>query len=139
MPEIILKNQPMQLNLSNLAEQHAGLTVVVCKDMLSVIRLENEIPFFTSSCPIFTFPDWETLPYDNFSPHRDIISQRLMTLYSLPTLQKGILIVPITTLMQRLPPPHYLQSQCFILKKGDHFSIDAVRKRLEMGGYRAVS
>jgi transcription-repair coupling factor (superfamily II helicase) len=89
--------------------------------------------------PVFTFPDWETLPYDNFSPHQDIISQRLATLYQLPMLQRGIVIVPVSTLMHRLPPRNYLEGNSLLLDKGQQLDMDQLRKRLESAGYQCVA
>src|SRR5699024_2901799 len=84
-------------------------------------------------------PDWETLPYDTFSPHQDIISERLATLYQLPRLSQGVLIIPITTLMLRLPPRQYLETHSLMITTGDHLHIETWRKQLERGGYRCVS
>jgi len=70
-----------------------GLVVVVVPDFVTAFRLERELTFF--DVPLVHFPDWETLPYDTFSPHQDIISQRLAALHLLPTFSKGILIIPI--------------------------------------------
>ena len=84
------------------------LLVVITSDTSASLALERELPFFLDEpLDILVFPDWETLPYDNFSPHQDIISERLDTLYRLPALTSGILIVPMPTLMHRLAPREY--------------------------------
>ena len=88
--------------------------------------------------PICLFPDWETLPYDTFSPHQDIISQRLATLYQLSRMDKGIVIVPVSTLMQRLAPKQYLEANSLIIKKGDKKDLHQLRQELEASGYRCV-
>uniref|UniRef100_UPI00241E05FB transcription-repair coupling factor n=1 Tax=Ectopseudomonas oleovorans TaxID=301 RepID=UPI00241E05FB len=88
---------------------------------------------------ILCFPDWETLPYDSFSPHQDIISERLQTLHRLPHLKKGILLVPVATLLQRLPPPGFLDQYSLMLDTGSTLDLDAMRGRLEKAGYRCVS
>lgn len=75
--------------------------------------------------------DWETLPYDSFSPHQDIISSRLATLYQLPTMQRGVLIVPVSTLMQRVCPHSFLHGHALVMKKGQRLSRDALRDQLE--------
>ncbi|MDR5650963.1 hypothetical protein QKW61_015420, partial [Staphylococcus nepalensis] len=75
--------------------------------MQNTLRLRDEIQQFTQ-LPIETLSDWETLPYDNFSPHQEIISHRLSTLYRLPTMQKGVLILPVNTLMQKVCPSEFL-------------------------------
>ena len=87
--------------------------LLLTHDTPTALRLEQELTSLNhqQQLPICLFPDWETLPYDTFSPHQDIISQRLATLYQLSRMEKGIVIVPVTTLMQRLAPKQYLRSQ----------------------------
>ena len=98
------------LALTEVSRNHQGLLVVVVSDTPEAQRLKHEISFFAADeFEILNLPDWETLPYDLFSPHQDIISSRLLTLYQLPSTKKGILIVPINTLIQRLAPSKYLQ------------------------------
>lgn len=129
------------LALAQAARLHEGLVLVVTPDTQSAARLERELNFFTddTAIEILHFPDWETLPYDLFSPHQDIVSQRLETLYRLPSVQRGILIVPVTTLMQRLAPREYLDANSLILSSGDRLEPDQMRMRLEQAGYRYVS
>ena len=79
-----------------------------------------------------------TLPYDTFSPHQEIISSRLSALFHLQNAKKGIFLLPISTLMQRLCPPQYLQHNVLLIKKGDRLVIDKIRLQLEAAGYRAV-
>jgi len=88
--------------------------------------------------PVLPFPDWETLPYDRFSPHPDIISQRLSALNRLPTLGRGIVVVPIQTLMQRLPPVARMVGSSFDYKVGQRLDLDAEKRRLEAASYRNV-
>jgi len=105
-------------------------------------RLEHELKFYLSGkseVNILSFPDWETLPYDLFSPHDDIISRRLETLSLLPDADQGILIMPVTTLMQRLSPEDYIRASTLLLKKGDKLVTDNMRRQLEQAGYRYVS
>ena len=85
------------------------------------------------------FPDWETLPYDVFSPHQDIISERLATLGRLASLGRGVLIVPVTTLMVRIGPREYLDANSLALGEGDTLDLTDMRRRLELAGYRYVS
>jgi transcription-repair coupling factor (superfamily II helicase) len=87
---------------------------------------------------ICLFPDWETLPYDNFSPHQDIISQRLATLYQLSRMESGIIIVPVTTLVQKLAPKQYIEANSLIIKTGDKRDLHQMRQALEASGYRNV-
>jgi len=130
------------LGITQTAKDYPGLVLVVCTDTPSAQRIEQTCRFYgagNDDLPILQFPDWEILPYDSFSPHQDIISQRLTVLNQLPHLQTGILIVPIATLMQRLPPETYLQDNCFIYRVGDSLSIDKMRLKLTAAGYQLVS
>ncbi len=129
------------LLLARAAQQHDGPLLVITDDMGSAQRLESEIRFYLGrdKLPILHFPDWETLPYDTFSPHQDIISERLQTLQQLPDFQRGILLVPVATIMQRIAPPSFLAGHRLQLKTGDTFDIDSWRLKLEKSGYRNVS
>ncbi|UUO22619.1 transcription-repair coupling factor [Colwellia sp. M166] len=114
--------------------------LLLTHDTPSALRLEQELASLNQQAqlPICLFPDWETLPYDTFSPHQDIISQRLATLYQLSRMDKGIVIVPISTLMQRLAPKQYLEANSLIIKKGDKKDLHQLRQELEASGYRCV-
>ncbi len=130
------------LLISQAARQHQGLILVVTADQRTASRLEEELGFFIADedgLRVLHFPDWETLPYDHFSPHQDIISDRLTTLYHLPRIQRGVLIVPVTTLMTRLPPRSYLEAHSLLLGVGDRLDLEGLRVRLEQAGYRCVS
>jgi len=130
------------------ARSHKGLTLVVTRSTDEAIRLEQAVRFFLSLPPeedgatisedgleLLSLPDWETLPYDLFSPHQDITSRRIRTLHRLPSTDHGILIVPARTLMHRLPPPSYLQGNTLLLKTGQTLNIDNWRLQLEAAGY----
>ncbi|HHF6562687.1 TPA: transcription-repair coupling factor [Haemophilus influenzae] len=125
------------LAISEIAEQNQNLTVVVTPDTRSAVRL-SRILSELSSQNVCLFPDWETLPYDTFSPHQEIISSRLSALFHLQNAKKGIFLLPISTLMQRLCPPQYLQHNVLLIKKGDRLVLDKIRLQLEAAGYRAV-
>ena len=125
------------LAVSEIAEQYDGLTVVVTPDTKSAVRLSQVLPDLTSQ-PVQFFPDWETLPYDSFSPHQEIISSRLSALFHLQNTKKGIFVLPISTLMQRVCPPKYLQHNVLLIKKGDRLVIEKLRLQLESAGYRSV-
>ncbi|MBS1219825.1 MAG: transcription-repair coupling factor, partial [Proteobacteria bacterium] len=129
------------LTIATAALHHAAPVIVITEDTQAALRLDTELRFFSagSDLPILSFPDWETLPYDHFSPHQDIISQRLTALYHLPGLKRGVLIVPAATLMQRVAPRIFLEANSLLLKVGDAFDMEGMRKRLEAGGYRCVS
>ena len=115
--------------------------LLVTHDTPSALRLEQELLSLSQSeheLTICLFPDWETLPYDTFSPHQDIISQRLATLYQLSRMERGIVIVPVTTLVQRLAPKKYLEANSLIINKGDKKDLHQLRQNLEASGYRCV-
>jgi transcription-repair coupling factor (superfamily II helicase) len=115
------------------------LLVVITADTSASLALERELPFFLDSpCEILVFPDWETLPYDNFSPHQDIISERLHTLYRLPELTRGILLVPISTLMHRLAPREYIAGSSLVLRNGQTLDVNTFRGNLQRNGYANV-
>ena len=122
--------------------QYKGPVVLITADTPSAMKLEKEIAFFlsdnTKQTPITLFPDWETLPYDSFSPHQDIVSQRLETLFRFTQQGEGIFIVPVNTLMQRLATTDYLAKYLLMLNKGDTLDRDQFRHNLEQAGYLHV-
>ena len=123
------------------ARDYRGLVLVLVKDVQTATDLANSIDFFRSEAdiPIASFPDWETLPYDVFPPLPELVSERLRTLYRLPRMNKGVLIVPIGTMLQRLPPRSYVEDGTFLYKVGDRLSLDETRRQLEQSGYHCVS
>ena len=123
--------------VAEMAERHAGPVILIAPDMQNALRLHDEIRQFTDSM-VMNLADWETLPYDSFSPHQDIISSRLSTLYQLPAMQRGVLILPVNTLMQRVCPHSFLHGHALVMKKGQQLSRDALRGQLEQAGYRHV-
>ena len=113
--------------------------LAVAANPAAAYRLCRELEFFSSgSLDVVTLPDWETLAYDAFSPHQDIVSDRLRTLHRLPTLRHGVLVVPIRTLLQRLPPPSFLAAHSLVLSVGARFDAHGYRRHLEQAGYRCV-
>ncbi|AZZ93034.1 transcription-repair coupling factor [Hahella sp. KA22] len=131
--------------LAQALKEQKRLLVVITPDMPSADQLESAVKFFLGDAkknentpPILTLPDWETLPYDTFSPHQDIISQRIQTLHKLPTCASGLLIVPLSTIMVRLAPKEFVQRSTLILRKGQPLRIDSYRSELEQAGYRCV-
>lgn len=127
------------LAVANTAKESGKLTVLICNDTASALRFERELKFYGKELEVLLFPDWETLPYDTFSPHQDIISERLSTLHRLSTLQAGILVVPVSTLMHRLLPSQYLHAHSLSIAIGQQFDINAMRLQLEANGYRCVN
>jgi transcription-repair coupling factor (superfamily II helicase) len=127
------------LALAEAAAAAPGPVVIVARSALEADRIEQETGFFAdNSLPVLHFPDWETLAYDAFSPHQDIISQRLEVLYRLPRLNRGIVVIAAATLMQRLPPPSYVESGSLMLEVGEQLRIDSFRRQLETAGYLSV-
>ncbi|OAT25218.1 transcription-repair coupling factor [Buttiauxella ferragutiae ATCC 51602] len=123
--------------VAEIVERHNGPVVLIAPDMQNALRLHDEITQFTESL-VVNLADWETLPYDSFSPHQEIISSRLSTLYQLPTMQRGVLILPVNTLMQRVCPHSFLHGHALVMNKGQQLSRDNLRSQLEQAGYRSV-
>ncbi|GJM14161.1 MAG: transcription-repair-coupling factor [Pseudohongiella sp.] len=133
------------LALANAAANSEGPLLLVCPDNESVERFKRELRYFcgklpgrSEPLPVFSLPDWETLPYDNFSPHQDIVSDRLSALYHLPDLTQGILVTSIGSLMHKLPPKKYVRGNSLDLAVGQELSIQDMRAQLVDAGYQAV-
>jgi transcription-repair coupling factor (superfamily II helicase) len=126
----------------HLARAAAGLArplLVITRDAATVARLEDELRFFAGpGLPILTFPDYETLPYDQFSPHPDIISQRLRVLSKLPVMGAGIVITDLATSLQRLPPRSFVDGHALSLAVGEVLDLEQFRLRLAAAGYASV-
>lgn len=123
------------------ARAHAGPVLVVARDNHEAHQVEADLHTLLGSSadlPVVPFPDWETLPYDQFSPHPDIVSQRLSALHRLPALTRGIVIVPVQTLMQRLSPLRHIAGGSFDYRVGQRLDFDAEKRRLEAASYRHV-
>ena len=121
------------------ARKHPGLLIAVTADTHAAHTLEGELRVFAdNSLTILHLPDWETLPYDVFSPHSEIVASRIGTLYRLPQIQRGVLVVPVSSLMQRLLPKRWLMGQSLVLRLGQKFDLEAEKRRLEAAGYRHV-
>ena len=129
------------LALAQAATEHNGPLVIVTQDTAHALQLEKEIQFFSgdSELDIHLFPDWETLPYDAFSPHQDIVSKRLETLYLLSKKQPGIFLIPINTFLQRQAPVEYVGQHLLYLNKGQQLDPSEFRRTLEKAGYLHVS
>jgi transcription-repair coupling factor (superfamily II helicase) len=128
------------LALAEAIQQSRRLFVIVTQDSQTAMRLEHELAFFLGDdWPILHFPDWETLPYDVFSPLPEIVSERLRTLALLPETQQGALVVSAATLMHRLAPREHVLANSFVLSVGGHFDLELNRAKLEAVGYQRVS
>jgi transcription-repair coupling factor (superfamily II helicase) len=121
-----------------LARANDGLVLVAVRDTQAAQALERDLQVFAGDLPVLHFADWETLPYDLFSPHPDIVSQRVAALYRLPSTQRGLLVVPASSLMQRLPPPEWIAGNALDLRRGARLDLDVEKRRLEAAGYRNV-
>ena len=127
------------LAVANLALDGDRFVLYVASDTEDAMRMRREMDFYAGGkAPLLSFPDWETLPYDNFSPHQDIVSSRLATLWELPRATRGALVTPMRTLMQRLPPTSFVAGQALALEVGQRFNLERERERLQRAGYRAV-
>lgn len=113
--------------------------LVVATDAAQGQRLAQEMLLFQPSLRVRYLPDWETLAYEAFSPHQDLISERLLTLYEALTGQLDAIVVSAPTLLQRLPPPEFLAANTFFFRAGQTLSMDRLREQLRRAGYNAVS
>ena len=133
-----LPGAALSLAIAEAASNAKRFTLLLTADSQSAERLQEELSFFTPDLPVLHFPDWETLPYDLFSPHQDIISQRIAALYRLPELKHGVLVVPITTALHRLAPKRFLLGSSLVMQVGQQLDVNQLRGNLEAAGYRCV-
>ena len=131
--------------IARAAAEHDGPLLAVARDNHGAHQLESDLRTLLGAdarpegaLPVLAFPDWETLPYDLFSPHPDIVSQRLSALHRLPTLKRGIVVVPVQTLLQRLAPLRHVVGGSFDVRVGQRLDLDSEKRRLESAGYRHV-
>ncbi|HEX2825459.1 MAG TPA: transcription-repair coupling factor [Burkholderiales bacterium] len=113
--------------------------LVVTENAWDAQRLIDEIPYFEPKLKVHLFPDWETLPYDHFSPHSDLVSERLATLYQTMHGEFDVVIVAVTTALYRLPPVSYLAGHTFFFKQGDKLDGAELRRQLTLAGYAHVT
>lgn len=125
--------------LGQLASRRTGLLAVLTASAGDAQRLLEEIPWFAPGLRVRLLPDWETLPYDSFSPHHDLVSERLATLYSVMRGECDVLLVPASTAAYRFAPPSYLAAYTFFLKKGETLDAESFRAQLTLAGYTHVS
>jgi transcription-repair coupling factor (superfamily II helicase) len=130
------------LLLARMAQQRAAqaqVLAVVAADPADAQRLADELPFFAPGLRVAVFPDWETLPYDTFSPHQDLISERLATLWRLLQRDLDVVLLPATTALQRLAPPSFLAGTTFFFKQKTRLDEAALKGQLTLAGYQHVS
>lgn len=125
------------LALAQYAGTHTPL-VIISDNALQAQRLVEEIPFFAPKLRVHLLPDWETLPYDQFSPHQDLISERLATLHHVSRQSCDVLVVPVTTALYPLAPPEYLAAFTFFIKRGEKLNLPALREQMTLAGYSHV-
>ncbi len=128
------------LALAELAQQNKGHTLaVITASAADAQRLLDEIPWFCPGLKVRLLPDWETLPYDHFSPHQDLVSERLATLWSALQGEVEILLVPASTAVNRLAPPEFMAAYTFEFKKGQKLDADKFRSQVTLAGYSHVT
>lgn len=122
------------------AQAQQELILLIAPDIQTGRRFEREIHFFSHrAIPCHYFPDWETLPYDHFSPHSDLVSERLLALHHLLNLQHGIVIIALSTALHRFLPREYLLAHSLALSCNDTLDLDTLRRQLTQAGYHAVN
>ncbi|MEK6805532.1 MAG: transcription-repair coupling factor [Pseudomonadota bacterium] len=127
------------LVVSSAALRHNGPVLAICAGESQAQHLEQELRFFLGQRrEVLHLPDTEVLPYDSFSPHPEILSGRLAALWRLPRLKQGVIVIPADALIQRLPPPAWLDGRAFLIKAGEKFDPIAFRQRLATAGYASV-
>lgn len=138
-----LYGSSLSLALAEYCHQTTGVKLLVAPDNLAASQLLEELKFFLANennqQEILLFPDWETLPYDRFSPHQDIISERLLTLSRLQQTTNAIVITAASTLMHRLCPPAFITKHGLVLAEGQTIHIEQFRQQLEQAGYHCVN
>ncbi|AVO34137.1 transcription-repair coupling factor [Ottowia oryzae] len=121
------------------AAEAKRLTAIVTADAVDARRLQDELAFFAPALRVVMFPDWETLPYDTFSPHQDLISERLATLWAIRQGQADVVLIPATTALYRLAPPSFLAGTTFHFKQGQKLDEAALKSQLTLAGYAHVT
>ena len=115
------------------------MLAVITANPLDAQRLGEEITWFAPNLRVHLLPDWETLPYDSFSPHQDLISERLATLYAVSRREADVLLVPASTALYRMAPTAYLAAYTFFLKQGAKLDVEQLRAQMTTAGYAHVT
>ncbi|NKB46896.1 MAG: transcription-repair coupling factor, partial [Legionellales bacterium] len=138
-----LSGDSLPLSLAQTIAQAGQACLVITANNQQVWQLTQALNFFLkeheSQIQVLPFPDWETLPYDSFSPHQDLISDRLRTLHAVTTVSHPVVVVSISTLLHRLPPIHFLMGHSLMLSKGQTFALENFRQSLTHAGYQMVN
>ncbi|MFQ3368017.1 MAG: transcription-repair coupling factor (superfamily II helicase), partial [Methylophilaceae bacterium] len=120
-----------------LQEDKKSLNIITCS-VFDAIRIKEEIAWFFPNLKVNLLPDWETLPYDQISPHPDLTSERLLTLYQMTKKEFDINLIPITTALHFMPPRDYIEKYSFQYKKDENVDIESFKERLINNGYLMV-
>lgn len=120
-------------------KQKSQMLVLFTATAFEAQRLLDEIVYFAPILQAHLLPDWETLPYDHFSPHPDLISERLLTLYQITQRNVDLVIVPISTALVELPAVSHIAAHSFMLKKGQKLNLEALRSQCAQAGYHHVT
>jgi transcription-repair coupling factor (superfamily II helicase) len=123
----------------NAYRDRAAMFAVVCDSAVSAQRLSQEIPWFAPDARVRVLPDWETLPYDTFSPHQDLVSERLATLHDLSAGRCDVLLVPVTTALVRMPPASFMAAYTFEFAQGQKLDEAKLKTQLSLASYEHVS
>ncbi len=135
-----LYGSALPLAIVEAALARAAPVLVTAASAREAERLAEELGFFApAGLPVLALPDYETLPYDVFSPHPDITSRRLATLAALPAMAQGVLVVAVEALSMRLPPPSYVAGHTLMVAAGERLELGPFRARLAAAGYAAVT
>ncbi|OGA79881.1 MAG: transcription-repair coupling factor [Betaproteobacteria bacterium RIFCSPLOWO2_12_FULL_65_14] len=126
------------LALARLAATDKPLAVIAAT-ALDAQRLVEEIAWFAPQLGVCLLPDWETLPYDQFSPHQDLVSERLATLYRIQRGEFDVAVVPAPTALVRLCPPAYIAARTFFLQQGNRLDLEKLKAQLATAGYQHVT
>ena len=119
--------------------QEGKRLVIFTAEAFDAQRLLDEIPFFSPELKCVQFPDWETLPYDHFSPHQDLISERLATLWQILQKQADVVLIPTTTALYKLAPPSFLAAYTFHFQVKQQLDEAQLKSQLTLAGYHHVS
>jgi transcription-repair coupling factor (superfamily II helicase) len=140
LPRTLGSSDALLLARFALAEKAQGrLTAIITAEPADTQRLEGELAFFAPELRIAVFPDWETLPYDTFSPHQDLISERLATLWRVQQREVDVVLLPASTALVRLAPPSFLAAYTFHFKQKESLNEAALKAQLTLAGYTHVS
>src|SRR5690606_13274747 len=127
-----LSGSAVALSVAGAATGLKSVGLVIVPSTAYADRLEREIQLYLREHPdapqVLHFPDWETLPYDNFSPHQDIVSERMRTLYQLGLGRRSIIVVSAATLVQRIVPRSYIEAKSFVVRKGDTLNLTRLKE-----------